>query len=71
MRRLLPFILALPFVVPAAPRAEPGRVRLNVMSYNIHVGVGMDKRQDLARIAEVIKLHRADIVGLQEVDRGV
>jgi endonuclease/exonuclease/phosphatase family metal-dependent hydrolase len=71
MRRLLPFILALPFVVPAAPRAEPGRVRLNVMSYNIHVGVGMDKKQDLARIAEVIKRNRADIVGLQEVDRGV
>jgi endonuclease/exonuclease/phosphatase family metal-dependent hydrolase len=71
MRRLLPFILLLPFVVPAAPRAGPGRVRLNVMSYNIHVGVGMDKKQDLGRIAEVIKRHRADIVGLQEVDRGV
>ena len=37
-------------------RAEPAaRVRLNVMSYNIHVGVGMDKKQDLNRIAEVIK----------------
>jgi endonuclease/exonuclease/phosphatase family metal-dependent hydrolase len=41
------------------------------MSYNIHVGVGMDKRQDLVRIAEVIKRSRADLVGLQEVDRGV
>lgn len=73
MRRLLFFILALLFAVPAAPRAEParGRVRLRVMSYNIHVGVGMDKKLDLARIAEVIKRHRADIVGLQEVDRGV
>jgi endonuclease/exonuclease/phosphatase family metal-dependent hydrolase len=53
----------------AAPAGK--RVRLNVMSYNIHVGVGMDKKQDLGRIAEVIKRHRADIVGLQEVDRGV
>ena len=71
-RRLLPFILAL-LCVPAAARAEPaaGRVRLNVMSYNIHVGIGMDKKQDLGRIAEVIKRNRADIVGLQEVDRGV
>jgi endonuclease/exonuclease/phosphatase family metal-dependent hydrolase len=78
MRGALSFILALLCAVPAAPRppavrAEParGRVRLNVMSYNIHVGVGMDKKQDLARIAEVIKRNRVDIVGLQEVDRGV
>jgi endonuclease/exonuclease/phosphatase family metal-dependent hydrolase len=47
------------------------RVRVNVMSYNIHVGIGMDKKLDLARIAEVIRQGRADIVGLQEVDRGV
>jgi endonuclease/exonuclease/phosphatase family metal-dependent hydrolase len=55
----------------APARGEPARVRLNVMSYNIHVGVGMDKKQDLARIAEVIRRSRAEIVGLQEVDRGV
>jgi endonuclease/exonuclease/phosphatase family metal-dependent hydrolase len=75
MRRPLPFVVvALLFAVTAAPRlgvAGPPRVRLNVMSYNIHVGVGMDKKQDLSRIAEVIKQSRADIVGLQEVDRGV
>jgi endonuclease/exonuclease/phosphatase family metal-dependent hydrolase len=46
-------------------------VRLGVMSYNIHVGVGMDKKQDLGRIAAVIKSQRVDLVGLQEVDRGV
>lgn len=76
MRRLLFIALALLCAVPAAPRpravrAEPARVRLNVMSYNIHVGIGMDKKLDLARIAEVIKRQRIDIVGLQEVDRGV
>ncbi|HEX8149026.1 MAG TPA: endonuclease/exonuclease/phosphatase family protein [Pyrinomonadaceae bacterium] len=75
MRGPLSFILALLFAASAAPRpraAEPTRrVRLNVMSYNIHVGVGMDKRQDLGRIAEVIRRNRIDIVGLQEVDRGV
>ena len=75
MRRLLFFILWLLLVVPAVPRPRagpaPGRVRLNVMSYNIHVGVGMDKKLDLARIAEVIRRQRADLVGLQEVDRGV
>jgi endonuclease/exonuclease/phosphatase family metal-dependent hydrolase len=76
MRGPLSFILALLFVASAAPgprAAGPprGRVRLNVMSYNIHVGVGMDKKQDLARVAEVIRRSRADLVGLQEVDRGV
>ena len=44
---------------------------IRVMTYNIHVGVGMDKKLDLPRIAEVIKRERADLVGLQEVDRGV
>jgi endonuclease/exonuclease/phosphatase family metal-dependent hydrolase len=44
---------------------------LRVMTYNIHVGVGMDKRLDLRRIADVINLERPDLVGLQEVDRGV
>jgi endonuclease/exonuclease/phosphatase family metal-dependent hydrolase len=75
MRRSLFFILWLLLVVPAVPRPRaepaPGRVRLNVMSYNIHVGIGMDKQLDLARIAEVIRRQRVDLVGLQEVDRGV
>src|SRR5690349_18697122 len=44
---------------------------LRVMSYNIHVGVGMDKKLDLQRIADVINRERPDLVGLQEVDRGV
>ncbi|HEV8427273.1 MAG TPA: endonuclease/exonuclease/phosphatase family protein [Pyrinomonadaceae bacterium] len=41
------------------------------MTYNIHVGVGMDKRLDLQRIAHVINHEQPDLVGLQEVDRGV
>jgi endonuclease/exonuclease/phosphatase family metal-dependent hydrolase len=44
---------------------------LRVMTYNIHVGVGMDKKLDLQRIAEVINSQHPDLVGLQEVDRGV
>jgi endonuclease/exonuclease/phosphatase family metal-dependent hydrolase len=45
--------------------------KLRVMTYNIHVGVGMDKKLDLQRIADVINAARPDLVGLQEVDRGV
>jgi endonuclease/exonuclease/phosphatase family metal-dependent hydrolase len=71
MRGPLAFILVLLCALTASVRAEPARLRLRVMSYNIHVGIGMDKKLDLARIAEVIRRERADIVGLQEVDRGV
>ncbi len=41
------------------------------MTFNIHVGVGVDKKLDLQRIADVIIRERPDLVGLQEVDRGV
>ncbi len=41
------------------------------MSYNMHVGVGMDKKLDLQRIADLINREHPDLVGLQEVDRGV
>src|SRR5205807_16398 len=44
---------------------------LRVMTYNIHVGIGMDKKTDLKRIADVINNQHPDLVGLQEVDRGV
>jgi len=61
--------LFLLFSLAAISCAEARTIR--VMSYNIHVGIGMDKKLDLARIAAVIKRERAEIVGLQEVDRGV
>jgi endonuclease/exonuclease/phosphatase family metal-dependent hydrolase len=48
-----------------------GKKTLRVMTYNIHVGVGMDKKLDLQRIADVINQQHPDLVGLQEVDRGV
>jgi endonuclease/exonuclease/phosphatase family metal-dependent hydrolase len=51
--------------------ASPAKLKLRVMTYNIHVGVGMDKKLDLQRIANVILKEKPDLVGLQEVDRGV
>jgi len=41
------------------------------MTYNIHVGIGIDKKLDLQRIAAVINDQHPDLVGVQEVDRGV
>ena len=42
-----------------------------VMSYNIHHGASLDGKVDLQRIADLIKREQADIVALQEVDKGV
>lgn len=71
-------LIALPGAVrfnsPAArisATPPPSSQTLRVMTYNIHVGVGMDKKLDLARVASVINAQHPDLVGLQEVDRGV
>jgi endonuclease/exonuclease/phosphatase family metal-dependent hydrolase len=45
-------------------------VTVRVMTYNIHHGVGIDKRLDLERIAAVIRDADVDIVALNEVDKG-
>ncbi len=42
---------------------------LVVASYNIHRGVGLDRRRDLDRIARVIGEIAPDVIGLQEVVR--
>ena len=69
-------IIALLWTIPIVPVApsyspNPAPVKLRVMTYNIHVGVGMDKKLDLQRIADAINDQHPDLVGLQEVDRGV
>jgi endonuclease/exonuclease/phosphatase family metal-dependent hydrolase len=70
---LIALLGTLSFGVPAARLSTfPfGKTTLRVMTYNIHVGVGMDKKLDLQRIADVINGQHPDLVGLQEVDRGV
>jgi endonuclease/exonuclease/phosphatase family metal-dependent hydrolase len=76
-RLFLGFVLVLAGSLPAIPAARtssavaPARTKVRVMTYNIHVGVGIDKRLDLQRIADVINQEHPDLVGLQEVDRGV
>jgi len=69
---LLPIILFV-LLVPSARTASSANFKktLRIMTYNIHVGVGMDKKLDLKRIADVINKEKPDLVGLQEVDRGV
>lgn len=42
-----------------------------IMTYNIRHGVGLDGKLDLDRIASIIKDSGADIIGLNEVDKGM
>ncbi|MCC6161857.1 MAG: endonuclease/exonuclease/phosphatase family protein [Acidobacteria bacterium] len=62
---LLAGVLALAGFTSQTPR------ELRVLTFNIHHAEGMDGRLDVERIAQVIRDSKADIVGLQEVDRGV
>ena len=63
--------LILAFLFSAASiLAQPTPATIRVMSYNIHHGEGLDGKLDLDRIAKLIVDAKADIVGLQEVDRG-
>ncbi|MCU6452888.1 endonuclease/exonuclease/phosphatase family protein [Sphingomonas sp. A2-49] len=42
---------------------------LKVASYNIHKGIGLDRRRNPERVLEVLRELDADIIALQEADR--
>lgn len=72
LRPLLALVLPLAAVAatsPASGTATPG-VPVRVLCYNIHHGEGLDGRLDLERIAALIRDQQADLVALQEVERG-
>jgi endonuclease/exonuclease/phosphatase family metal-dependent hydrolase len=46
-------------------------LNLRVITYNIHRAIGLDRRFQPGRIINILRDHNADIVLLQEVDRGV
>lgn len=51
--------------------APASSTTLRIMSYNVHHGEGVDRKFDLERIARLIQDEKADVVALQEIDRGV
>lgn len=74
VRSLVPLFAALALIPGAtsrvAPRA-PADEALTVATYNIRHGRGMDTVVDLGRTATAIRALGADVIALQEVDRGV
>lgn len=67
MKRLILLIICFTIVSTPKTTAQEKPVTIKVLSYNIHYGVGMDSKKDLARIADVIMQVNPDIVGLQEI----
>ena len=59
----------LAFAGTAAPAS--GQSTLRVAAYNIKHGLGMDSVIDLERVANVLRPLDADVITLQEVDKGV
>ena len=65
-------ILSLVFLIQCTPsRGSATDVRIKVMTYNIHHAEGTDGHVNVKRIADLIRDSGADVVALQEVDRGV
>jgi endonuclease/exonuclease/phosphatase family metal-dependent hydrolase len=42
--------------------------RLKLLTYNIHSGIGVDRRYDLGRIRDVLEEEKPDVAALQELD---
>ena len=68
---LLAIWLALSLSGCSSFRGATGTTPLRVLTFNIHHGEGLDGKVDVERIAKLILESKADLVALQEVDRGV
>jgi len=55
------------FADGGAPTVAPNELR--VLCYNIHIGIGNDKKLDLERTAKTIMEQKPDFVAIQEIDR--
>lgn len=67
---MLSRLLLLVALAACASRQSAGTDEIRVMVYNIHAGKDAAGVDNLDRVAELIRLTAADVVLLQEVDRG-
>ena len=49
-------------------RGKPAPATVRVMTWNIHGGMGPDRRYDLQRIVDLVRRHQPQIIALQEID---
>jgi endonuclease/exonuclease/phosphatase family metal-dependent hydrolase len=68
-RAAVAFIALLPIAGCASTTSEPA-TPLRVLTYNIHAGKDAQQEHNLERVARIIHDAAADVVLLQEVDRG-
>jgi endonuclease/exonuclease/phosphatase family metal-dependent hydrolase len=70
LARVLAIVCASACATGGASRAIPTRGAMRVVSYNIHAGKDAARQPNLQRVATILDSLGADIVLLQEVDRG-
>lgn len=65
------WVAALAVGLSVSPVPAVAQATLRVAVYNVKHGLGMDSVIDLERVAEVLRPLDADVITLQEIDRGV
>ena len=68
--RVLAWALALGAAACGPLRMGPGAEPVRVLVYNVHAGKDAARADNLARVAEVVRSTGAELVLLQELDRG-
>jgi endonuclease/exonuclease/phosphatase family metal-dependent hydrolase len=66
---VVPLVVAPPVVAPVVPPTPGNPVRLRILQWNLHHGVGTDGRYDIDRIATAMAAMTPDIVMLNEVEK--
>jgi endonuclease/exonuclease/phosphatase family metal-dependent hydrolase len=56
-------------VTRPAPGPDQPPIPVRLLTFNVHHGVGPDRRHDLPRLARLLAATDADVICLQEVDR--
>ncbi|MHA1281155.1 MAG: endonuclease/exonuclease/phosphatase family protein [Promethearchaeota archaeon] len=64
-------IFSIAYISASRNLEESTNKELIVLVWNIHNGIGVDGKFDLDRLIEEIKEYNPDIIGLNEVDKGV